>query len=135
VLEYAADYYPFGSILREWSNCEKSRFLFTYKERDAETGWDNLGARLYDSYVCRFLGVDPLAEKYPGLSPLARGCQKQPLKPKTKHAGAGARFKSRAAYQSGSNPTGTVQSGKTRRINGTRWNLAPAGVGGNLLMG
>jgi RHS repeat-associated protein len=64
VLEYAADYYPFGSILREWSNCEKSRFLFTYKERDAETGWDNLGARLYDSDIGRFFGVDPLAGKY-----------------------------------------------------------------------
>jgi len=71
VLEYAADYYPFGSILREWSNCEKSRFLFTYKERDAETGWDNLGARLYDSDVCRFLGVDPLGEKYASISPYA----------------------------------------------------------------
>ncbi|MBL7792069.1 MAG: RHS repeat-associated core domain-containing protein [Saprospiraceae bacterium] len=65
MLEYAADYYPFGSILREWSNCEKSRFLFTYKERDAETGWDNLGARLYDSDIGRFLGVDPIADQFP----------------------------------------------------------------------
>lgn len=65
VLEYVADYYPFGSILREWENCEKSRFLFTYKERDAETGWDNLGARMYDSDICRFFGVDPIADKFP----------------------------------------------------------------------
>jgi RHS repeat-associated protein len=69
MLEYAADYYPFGSILREWSNCEKSRFLFTHKERDAETGWDNLGARLYDSDVCRFLGVDPLGEERSWVNP------------------------------------------------------------------
>ena len=68
MLEYAADYYPFGAILREWENCEKSRFLFTYKERDAETGWDNLGARLYDSDVCRFLGVDPLEYERPSLT-------------------------------------------------------------------
>jgi RHS repeat-associated protein len=65
MLEYAADYYPFGAILREWENCEKSRFLFTYKERDAETGWDNLGARLYDSDIGRFLGVDPIADQFP----------------------------------------------------------------------
>ncbi|MBL7792071.1 MAG: hypothetical protein JNK77_07100 [Saprospiraceae bacterium] len=71
VLEYAADYYPFGAILREWSNCEKSRFLFTYKERDAETGWDNLGARLYDSDIGRFFGVDALAEEYASISPYA----------------------------------------------------------------
>ncbi|MBL7792067.1 MAG: RHS repeat-associated core domain-containing protein, partial [Saprospiraceae bacterium] len=37
--------------------------MFTYKERDAETGWDNLGARLYDSDISRFFGVDPLGEE------------------------------------------------------------------------
>ncbi|WP_175489244.1 RHS repeat-associated core domain-containing protein [Neolewinella agarilytica] len=68
-IEYAADYYPYGKILREYRPCHPNRYLSTHHERDAETGYDNRGARLYDSELGRFLGVDPLASKFPGWSP------------------------------------------------------------------
>ena len=46
-----------------------TKYKFTAKERDAETGYDYFGARYYDSRIGRWLQVDPLAEKYFGWSP------------------------------------------------------------------
>ena len=46
------------------------RYTFTGKERDSETGFSYFGARYYDSdLMTGWLSVDPLANKYPGLSP------------------------------------------------------------------
>jgi RHS repeat-associated protein len=42
----------------------RARYLTTQHERDAETTYDNRGARLYDADVMRFLSVDPLAADY-----------------------------------------------------------------------
>ena len=43
---------------------------FTGKERDSETGFSYFGARYYDSDILTgWLSVDPLADKYPSLSP------------------------------------------------------------------
>jgi RHS repeat-associated protein len=43
---------------------------FTGKERDSETGFSYFGARYYDSDILTgWLSVDPMADKYPGLSP------------------------------------------------------------------
>ena len=45
---------------------------FTGKERDSETGFSYFGARYYDSdLMTGWLSVDPLADKYPNLSPYA----------------------------------------------------------------
>ena len=45
---------------------------FTGKERDSETGLSYFGARYYDSDVLTsWLSVDPMADKYPSLSPYA----------------------------------------------------------------
>jgi len=63
-LEHAADYHPYGSILREWRNGEAEKYLTTHHERDVETGLDYRGARYYDSDVARFLSLDPLANEY-----------------------------------------------------------------------
>ena len=44
----------------------------TGKERDSETGFSYCGARYYDSDILTgWLSVDPMADKYPGLSPYA----------------------------------------------------------------
>ena len=45
---------------------------FSGKERDAETGYSYFGARYYDAELTTmWLSVDPLADKYPNISPYA----------------------------------------------------------------
>ena len=53
---------------------------FTGKERDSETGYSYFGARYYDSdLMTGWLSVDPMADKYPSLSPYAY-CANNPVK-------------------------------------------------------
>ena len=53
---------------------------FTGKERDSETGLSYFGARYYDSDILTsWLSVDPMADKYPSLSPYAY-CGWNPVK-------------------------------------------------------
>ena len=53
---------------------------FTGKERDSETGFSYFGARYYDSdLMTGWLSVDPMADKYPSLSPYAY-CGWNPVK-------------------------------------------------------
>ena len=53
---------------------------FTGKERDSETGFSYFGARYYDSDILMgWLSVDPLADKYPNISPYAY-CAWNPVK-------------------------------------------------------
>ena len=55
-------------------------FTFTGKERDSETGLSYFGARYYDSDILTgWLSVDPLADKYPSLSPY-NYCALNPIK-------------------------------------------------------
>jgi RHS repeat-associated protein len=70
------NYYPFGSEMpgRNYAGSNAYRFGFNGKEKDDEwTGTTgatyDYGFRIYDSRVARFLSVDPLAAKYPDLSP------------------------------------------------------------------
>lgn len=67
-LEYAADYYPYGKILREW-NPQTEKYLTTHHERDTETGLDYRGARYYDSDIARFLSLDEKAAEYAEWTP------------------------------------------------------------------
>ena len=54
--------------------------FFTGKERDSETGFSYFGARYYDSdLMTGWLSVDPMADKYPSLSPYAY-CGWNPIK-------------------------------------------------------
>ena len=47
-------------------------YSFTGKERDEETGYSYFGARYYDSDLSGlFLSIDPMADKYPSISPYA----------------------------------------------------------------
>ncbi len=61
------EYYPFGdSSLRTFTY---KRYRYVRKERDAESGLYYYGARYYAAWTCRFISVDPLAQKYANLSP------------------------------------------------------------------
>ena len=58
----------------------KSTPSFTGKERDSETGFSYFGARYYDSdLMTGWLSVDPMADKYPNISPYAY-CAWNPVK-------------------------------------------------------
>ncbi|MBR3959466.1 MAG: RHS repeat-associated core domain-containing protein, partial [Bacteroidales bacterium] len=60
--------------------CCKNTSSFTGKEKDSETGLYYFGARYYDpSLSGLFLSVDPMADKYPSLSPYAY-CAWNPVK-------------------------------------------------------
>ncbi|MGE5398797.1 MAG: RHS repeat-associated core domain-containing protein [Ignavibacteriales bacterium] len=61
-----------------YTNQTDSRYKFTEKERDLGTNYDYFGARYYDSELGRWQSVDPLADKYPGLSPY-NYCANNPL--------------------------------------------------------
>ncbi len=55
-------------------------FVFTGKERDEETGYGYFGARYMDhELMTMWLSVDPMADKYPGISPYAY-CAWNPIK-------------------------------------------------------
>ncbi|MBQ0044557.1 MAG: hypothetical protein KBT05_05990, partial [Bacteroidales bacterium] len=67
------DYYPFGERHSDSSmpTTNTNRWRFAGKEIQplGSTGWLDFGARQYDSFLGRWTTVDPLAEKYPGISP------------------------------------------------------------------
>jgi RHS repeat-associated protein len=75
------DYYPYGMTMpgRSGVNGADTRFRFTGKERDVESGFDYFGARYYDSRIARWMSVDPLAGKYPNWSPYIY-CKANPIK-------------------------------------------------------
>jgi RHS repeat-associated protein len=56
---YEADFYPYGGERVVTNTCPQN-YKFTGKERDAETGNDNFGARYYPNNLGRFLTPDPL---------------------------------------------------------------------------
>ena len=55
------------------------RFKFTGKERDNESNYDYFGARYYSYELYNWTSVDPLADKYPSISPYAY-CSNNPIK-------------------------------------------------------
>ena len=77
------DYYPFG-MRQERSNYALfagNRFKYNGKEEQTTGGLGYLdyGARMYDAESGHWFGVDPLLEKYYGLSPYVY-CANNPLK-------------------------------------------------------
>ena len=73
-------YMPYGEIWKDRQESAYSeRFKFTGKERDTETGYDYFGARYYLSLLGIWLSPDPLANKYPNISPYAY-CGWNPIK-------------------------------------------------------
>ena len=76
VAQYTA-YTPYGELFREYRNV--TPYKFNGKELDAETGLYYYGARYYNPATALWLGVDPLASKYPGVSPYVY-CVSNPVK-------------------------------------------------------
>jgi len=66
-------------FLDQRSTTWNSRYTFSGKERDTETGYSYFGARYYNSDISIWLSVDPLSDKYPNLSPYAY-CGNNPVK-------------------------------------------------------
>jgi len=70
---------PFGELfVSQMAGSFDSRYKFTGKERDEETGYDYFGARYYDSDLSQWLSVDPMSDKRPNLSPY-NYCQWNPI--------------------------------------------------------
>ncbi|MDO4468043.1 MAG: RHS repeat-associated core domain-containing protein, partial [Bacillota bacterium] len=64
------EYIPYGEVFVEERNSQFStNFLFNAKELDNETGLYYYGARYLDPMGAMWLSVDPLFEKYAGMSP------------------------------------------------------------------
>ena len=64
------EYFPYGGIMTEArTSSTENPYLFNGKELDLETGLYYYGARYMEPDGSMWYGVDPLAEKYPGISP------------------------------------------------------------------
>ena len=62
-------YLPYGELLvDEHNSSEDMPYKFNGKELDEETGLYYYGARYMDPKISMWLGVDPMAEKYPNLT-------------------------------------------------------------------
>lgn len=58
--EQDIDYYPYGGVQQNYcSGGPAQNYKFTGKERDAESGLDNFGARHHGPTLGRFMSVDP----------------------------------------------------------------------------
>jgi RHS repeat-associated protein len=64
------EYFAFGeTFVEEHSNTDRTPYLFNGKELDEETGLYYYGARYYDPKTSIWMSMDPLAEKYPNMTP------------------------------------------------------------------
>ncbi|MEE1085327.1 MAG: RHS repeat-associated core domain-containing protein [Paludibacteraceae bacterium] len=64
------EYIPYGEVfVEERNNSFSTNYLFNAKELDNETGLYYYGARYLDPTGAMWLSVDPMWEKYVGMSP------------------------------------------------------------------
>ncbi len=68
-IEVTYDYFPHGKISRSTESANSPKEKYTGKQHDDESSLDYFGARYYNADVVRWITKDPLAEKYPDLSP------------------------------------------------------------------
>ncbi|MCQ2211707.1 MAG: hypothetical protein MJZ34_15600, partial [Paludibacteraceae bacterium] len=74
------EYIPYGEVFVEERNSQFStNYLFNAKELDNETGLYYYGARYLDPTGAMWLSVDPMWEKYAGMSPY-NYCMGNPVK-------------------------------------------------------
>ena len=73
-------YLPWGEDFVDQRNTNwNAMYTFSAKEKDAETGCSYFGSRYYSSDLSIWLSVDPMASKYPSLSPYTY-CADNPVK-------------------------------------------------------
>ena len=78
ITQYDA-YLPYGELLvDEHSSSEDLPYKFNSKQFDDETGLYYYGARYMDPKISMWLGVDPMIEKYPEISPYIY-CHNNPI--------------------------------------------------------
>ena len=74
-------YLPWGEdyVNQRLNDFDGVRYTFSAKEKDTETGYSYFGARYYSSDLSIWLSIDPMAAKYPSLSPYVY-CANNPVK-------------------------------------------------------
>ncbi|MBR6174884.1 MAG: RHS repeat-associated core domain-containing protein [Bacteroidales bacterium] len=73
-------YLPFGETFVSQRSADfDAMYTFSAKEKDTETGYLYFGARYYSSDLSIWLSVDPMADKYPSMSPYVY-CANNPVK-------------------------------------------------------
>ncbi len=70
-VSHTTQFFPFGEEMaaQHAGGAFSTRYKFNGKELDPQTGYYYYGARYYDPVISRWLSIDPLAEKFTGLSP------------------------------------------------------------------
>ena len=75
------EFYPYGDLFSAagTAGSNSNRYRFTGKELGDETGLYDVSARFLQTSLGRFTTIDPLAEKYPSISPYAY-CNGNPVR-------------------------------------------------------
>lgn len=81
IVQERNDYYLFGERLPSISTLSSNRYRYAGKERQVmgSLGWLDFGARMYDSYLGRWISADPIMEKYPEVGPYVY-CMNNPIR-------------------------------------------------------
>ncbi len=68
---YQADYYPYGKVMMEGAQVVEAEFGYQGSRKEKDIPFDNYHTlfRSLDAELGRWRGVDPLASKYPSISP------------------------------------------------------------------
>lgn len=73
-------YLPWGEdFVNQRTGSFSSMYTFSAKEKDTETGYSYFGSRYYSSDLSIWLSVDPMADKYPSMSPYVY-CANNPVR-------------------------------------------------------
>ena len=78
-MHVSSTYRPQNQLLPQGNLSAATSYTFSAKEKDAETGYSYFGSRYYSSDLSIWLSVDPMAAKYPSLSPYVY-CANNPVK-------------------------------------------------------
>ena len=78
-MQVSSTYRPQNQLLPQGNLAATAPYTFSAKEKDSETNLSYFGARYYTSDLSVWLSVDPMAAKYPSLSPYVY-CANNPVK-------------------------------------------------------